>query len=373
MQLQPLGQYSHRIVPGIPLPFGICDADGRLLLALGQVITSGDQLQALLDRGTFVDSAETDDAVQRVARARPEELPGLWASGADRMARVLRAPTDDGFSQALAQASQPVLALISRDPDLAILQVVLPEEPPGTPYASRHALHSAIAGCLAASRLGWGKDTAASLFGAALTMNLSITELQDKLACQVSPVTPLQRQTLHEHPERSAELLQDAGVNDTDWLAAVRTHHVRADGSGYPSHVGDIGELAAMLQRVDRYTAFFGARATRPALAPDVAARQFYLADKGNPMTAAIIKEFGIYPPGCTVRLRSGETGMVMKRGENANTPIVAIVTNRAGDALLTPLRRDCANGDNGIAAVIPPKSLRVRVRLEDLALACNR
>jgi HD-GYP domain-containing protein (c-di-GMP phosphodiesterase class II) len=336
-----LGQHSHRIAPGEPLPFGICDADGRLLLAVGQVIGSDDQLKSLLDRGAFVDETGTGDAAQEVARARPEELPGLWVRGTDRMARALRGKPDAGFRNALAEASRPVLALIQRDPDLAVLQVVRAEDPPLTQYACRHALHSAIAGTLAAERLGWDQSTAASLFNAALTMNLSVVDLQDKLATQVTPVTALQRQALLEHPERTAELLQDAGVTDTDWLAAVRSHHAQADGSGYPKHITEVGELGLMLQRVDRYTAMLSARATRPALPPDVAARQFYLEDPGSPVTAAIIKEFGIYPPGCTVRLRSGETGMVFRRGGNANTPIVAVVTDRAGDALLTPLRRD--------------------------------
>ena len=47
--------------------------------------------------------------------------------------------------------------------------------------------------------------------------------------------------------------------------------------------------------------------------AADVAGRQMFMQDPGHPMTAALVKEFGIYPPGCHVRLASGELAVVGK------------------------------------------------------------
>jgi len=283
---------------------------------------------------------------------------------------VLRGKVDAEFHRSLESAARPVLALVRRDPDMAILQVVRQDDGPITQYASRHAVHAAVAGQLAAKRLGWGDGTAESLFRAALTMNLSMSELQDKLATQLTPLTTLQRQALHEHPERSAELLQTAGVTDVDWLAAVRSHHEKGDGKGYPRGTNDIGELAMLLHRADTFTAKFSPRATRGVVAPDQAARQFFQSDPGNPMTAAIVKEFGIYPPGCAVRLKCGETGIVMRRGALANAPIVAVVTDRNGDALLAPLKRDTAIAENAVAGVLPPRALKVRVRMEALVKA---
>jgi len=37
-----------------------------------------------------------------------------------------------------------------------------------------------------------------------------------------------------------------------------------------------------------------------------------FVQDQGHPMVAALVKEFGIYPPGCCVRLASGEVGLVV-------------------------------------------------------------
>jgi hypothetical protein len=273
------------------------------------------------------------------------------------------APVDDPTADAY------IARQVQRDPDLAILQVVRQDDQPINQYSSRHAVHVAVAGQLAAVRLGWGTDTATSLFRAALTMNLSMSELQDKLATQVTPLTALQRQAILEHPERGAELLETAGVTDPDWLAAVRGHHCFEPG-GYPQGLGDTGELAKLLHRADVFAAKFSPRSTRAAQAPDAAVRNFFQAAPGDAMTAAIVKEFGLYPPGATVRLKSGEIGVVMRRGERANTPMVAAVTDCNGDVLLRPERRDTAKPTHAVVATLPAKALKVRVNVEAMIRA---
>ena len=152
--LQPISTQIQQIRIGEPLPFGICDAEGRLLLAQGQVIHSQGQLQGLLDRGAFIHRDAVAEKLKEIDNARPHELPSLWGESSSLVGRVLKATVDKQFEHALERASRPVLALIRRDPDLAILQVVQPEEGPVTNYANRHAMHSAIAGHLAAERLG---------------------------------------------------------------------------------------------------------------------------------------------------------------------------------------------------------------------------
>jgi HD-GYP domain-containing protein (c-di-GMP phosphodiesterase class II) len=344
------------------------------LLARGHVISSPEQLEGLLDRGAWVDSVEAQanpSPEVQIARARPEDLPRLWQEAGGRLQRLLRAGVEPQFKDALERAAAPVLALVKRDPDQAILQIVRPEEASAGEYTTRHAVHAAVAGQLSAQRLGWGQTTAESLFRAALTMNLSVKELQNRLATQVTPLTSLQRQAIHEHPHRSAELLQDAGVTDVDWLAAVRHHHERADGGGYPQGLSESHQLAELLRMADSYTAKFSARANRAAVAPDQAARQFFQANSGNAMAAALIKEFGIYPPGSTVKLKSGEQGVVVRRGASANAPVVAVLTSRSGEPLITPGRRDTSDAQFAVAAVVPAQALKVRVKLEELVRAC--
>lgn len=364
--MQPLATHRGEVTFGKPLPFGICDAEGRLLLACGHVIQTESQLESLLDRGAFVMRSAAPSAAQQVARARPDQLPGLWDSNMDQIGHLLRGSAGRGdFSSALDQAAEPVLALITRDPDLAIFQVVRQEEGSARQYASRHAVHAGIATFLAGRRLGWSDGQVRSVFRAALTMNLSMVDLQNRLANQLTPVTALQREQIHSHPDRSVELLRESGVTDTDWLTAVAQHHEYGDGNGYPSGCTKTSELAQLLQRADVFTAKFCPRAQRKPVPPDMAARALYLRDQGHPMTAALIKEFGVYPPGCTVRLVSGELGVVARRGEHANAPVVVVLVGRSGEPLITPVKRLTGNPAHAIAAVVPPATLKVMMPLE--------
>ncbi len=372
MNFQPLSLHKTRFQAGKPTPFGIFDVSGRLLLARGHQFESSEQLDKLIEREATVDVREFDDTARKIANARRDQLPAYWDESMGEVGRLLRASPTGDFTASLDEASRPLLALIERDPDLAILQAVRTEAVDGGPtaYASRHAVHTATAACLAASRLGWSTAQKQCVLRTALTMNISMAELQNKLVTQVSPVTTLQRAEIESHPERSAAMLEMAGVTDNDWLEAVRQHHEEHDGTGYPKRPAKINEVAQLIHSADCFTAKLSPRLKRQPLLADAAARLQYQAAKGDALTAALIKEFGLYPPGCTVRLKSGEVGMVMKRGDSANTPVVAVLTDRQGNLRMEPAKRDTAKAEFGIQAVVPLAGLKVRVGLEKLIQA---
>jgi HD-GYP domain-containing protein (c-di-GMP phosphodiesterase class II) len=354
---------------GRPLPFNIRDADRTLLLATGQLITSEAQLQALRDRGALTDSAS---ARARVDEARPEQLPELWAECMDGVAAALRASEQAHFRAALDDAAEPVLALIERDPDLAIFQVLRQNPDDNVRYGVTHSVHASITTHLVAQRLRWSPGQTLTAFKAALTMNIAMVELQGRLATQVSALTPLQRATIREHPMRGVEMLQSAGIVDRDWLDGVAQHHEAPDGSGYPLRLRDIGEIASLLRRVDIYTAKLSGRSTRGALAANQAGREIFMQDPTDPMNNALVKEFGIYPPGCCVRLASGETGIVVKRGPSANTPIVASLRDASGRTLAEPVRRDSSRPGFQVVDTLLEQDLHIRISPEKLVLlAC--
>ncbi len=373
MPYSPLSAVKHRIRLGGPVPFNIRGPDQRLLLARGQVIRDEEQLETLFDRGAVVDQDEMKSPRAEVAEAPVETLPSLWSGCIDRVGRTLRMPSLPEFAQALDEAAEPVLALVERDPDLAIFQVVRQEAAGKNPYGVSHSVHTAIASYLVAQRLGWDKAAVERVFKAALTMNLSMLELQGRLATQVTPLTAAQREAIHQHPTHSAEMLEASGVQDTDWIEAVRNHHEIPGGRGYPRACHDVSEMAALLRRVDVYTAKLSPRITRKAMPANQAGRDLFLQDAQHPMSAAVIKEFGVYPPGCLVQLECGEVGVVIKRGPSANTPVVAALTGRNGDALMEPARRQTDHRGFAVVGVVPESALRVRVSPEKLVLLASR
>jgi HD-GYP domain-containing protein (c-di-GMP phosphodiesterase class II) len=355
---------------GAPLPFGIHDHDHTLLLAQGQRVESLAQLQALFARGALVDLAALSALIspsERIARARTDELPGLWTECLDGVQQALRNAYGEGFRDALEASSAPVLALVARDPDLAIFQVLRQQGNQHVDYGVHHATHAAITGWLVAQRLGWSAGDSQRVFKAALTMNISMLELQGQLALQTTPPTDEQRLAIRAHPQFSRQMLEMAGVTDTDWLTAVEQHHEVADGSGYPHGLRTPSDLACLVHRVDVYTAKLSPRATRDAIGADKAGRMMFMQDPGHPMVAALVKEFGVYPPGCFVRLASGETAMVVRRGSTVMAPIVAVVGSSRGAALARPERRDTAQPAYAVQCVLPAHADMARLAPEQL------
>lgn len=74
--------------------------------------------------------------------------------------------------------------------------------------------------------------------------------LPRELLDSTAPLSDEQRALVQEHPARSAELLRAAGVRTEIALAAVRAHHERWDGSGYP-----LGLCGQQIPRVAQYLA----------------------------------------------------------------------------------------------------------------------
>lgn len=367
MPFSQLATVKHRLAVGCPLPFNVRNADRTLLLARGQVVHSCEQMEALFTRGALVDLAELRCPHEPIEHAAPEQLPRLWDQCLDRVGHTLQQCTHEGYAQALDEVSAPVHALIERDPDLAIFQVLSRTANAHARYGVDHSVHSAITASLVAQRLGWDAPERAKVFKVALTMNLSMLELQGVLALQRTPLTAEQREAIHSHPQRSVRMLELAGITDRDWLAGVADHHESADGRGYPTGKREVDDLAALVRRADVYTAKLSARCTREAMAADRAGRAMFMDDPGNAMTVALVKEFGVYPPGCFVKLASGETAVVVRRGASVVTPRVAALSTPSGTALIEPQPRDTAQREFAIVGVAGQTTVGAHIAPEKL------
>jgi HD-GYP domain-containing protein (c-di-GMP phosphodiesterase class II) len=370
MAFTELSAVQHRLQLGQPLSFDVFDADQQLLLATGQTLYTQEQLAALLKRGALVRLADLFGPRDSILQAPRELLPRLWQHALGQLGHALSHAAETSFRSALDEAAEPVQALIERDPDLAIFQVLRQGAGADVAYGASRSLQTAITSLLVAQRLGWAPEECERAFKVALTMNVSMLELQGQLSRQGHAPTTRQRTDLQTHPMRSVRLLEQAGIADGAWLEAVLRHHEQEDGSGYPSGTTEVGELASLVRRADVYTSKLASRSGRDAMAADIAGRQMFMQDPGHPMTAALVKEFGIYPPGCHVRLVSGETGVVVARGEVITAPVVACLTDARGRSLPQPLRVDTADKTHAVQAVVGERSVGPMAPLEKLLAA---
>jgi HD-GYP domain-containing protein (c-di-GMP phosphodiesterase class II) len=364
---------QHQIRIAAPLPWNVRDEHGKLLLAQGLLVADEAQLDALLQRGAFVDvdevrAARRAEAAEAQAAAAPATIFSVWEAAIWRLDRLLRsAGLEPGFPERVDEFARHLVALAERDVDIGIFLAVRQDQKRFNIYAQAHALHTAMVCFLMARRIGWDEPRRLTLIKAALTMNIATLDLQGRLAAQGVAPTAKQLEQIRAHPTRGEEILRDAGVADADWLSTVAQHHERSGGSGYPQGLGEVTELACALRHADVFMAKISPRATRSALTTQLAARQLFEEDKGGPMSMAIIKEFGIYPPGNFVQIKSGELAVVVRQGANAKTPVVACITDRHGIPVVTSLRRDTSRPEFAIVATPADKAIALRIPPERL------
>lgn len=371
MQLISLDQVFKILKPGVPLPFGVRDVRGQLLLAKGHVVSEQAKLLELLNRGMYVDADEVRhvQAGGRAAASVPpqENFSTRWEALQRRLGLLLRGAGEPDFLKRIDEVAAQMAAFAEHDNDQIIFLIVRHDHTRYEQYAESHSLHTAALCHLVSRRLGWPEARRHSLIGAALTMNLSMANLQAKLAGQRTAPTLSQRKEIEAHPLESAARLRAAGLRDAEWLQAVEQHHERPGGSGYPRRQGNPGEASQVVRWCDIFAAKHSPRAGRTPQPPHQAARNLYEESAGHPAAAALIKECGIYPPGTYVKLAGGELAVVTRRGASAKEPVVAAIVNVAGAPLSRPVRRETSASAHAIVGVVPESQVRVRVSAQQL------
>ena len=364
MAIDLLRLVSDQLQVGKPLPFGVRDESGKLLLARGRVVATESQLQLLLTRGLYVDhdDAHPDELnPAQSGEARKATLFDLWKQTTARLDVLLCGIDRPGFVQRCDTFASQLMALVARDPDIGIYYSVRQDPNRLSLYGLSHSLHCALLCQLAATRVGWAAERVQTLVKAALTMNLAIVEVQGRYAT-MGRLTDSQRDQIRAHPQVAVDRLRAAGVSDEAWLTAVLEHHERPGGGGYPRNLPATGDMADVLRMADVFMAKISPRTERPALPIVEAARQMFAEAKGSPMAAAIIKEYGIYPPGNFVQLASGEMAVVIRRGATAHTPTAAAVTDHNGIPIVRTIKRNTAEPAYAIKALVTDNKTLLRV-----------
>lgn len=364
MKLVPIQQVGGHIKAEAPLPFGVRDAEGKLLLAKGQMVPSEQMREALLNRGVFVDMDELRDPSKRGHDdgVGGEDFFGRWEALQTRLSVLLRAPQETLFLPRVKECAGQIINWAERFPDQLLFVIVQHDHSRHEVYGLVHLMHSAAVCALLVRRLGWPPERQKSVVGAALTMNLSIIDLQGRLASRGGKLLPPQRAAINRHPDEAVAWLRNAGLDDADWLTAVAQHHEQPGGGGYPQNLAEPSEMAQLLHFVDVFLAKLASRGGRPGLPAPQAAKVLYTGSKGHAFAALLVKEMGLYPPGTLVKLASGETAVAVRRGTAGHTPIVSAVMNRHGDPLGSPIRRDTALPEYAVTGVAAPQALRVKL-----------
>ena len=347
-----------------PLPWDVYDAQGQLLLRKGYIVEKDSQIESLLERGMFVDAEQFKASREDEKPAAPVFNPfWLWDDIFKKLTRALKnIQTNPDFPDEIEALASLLQFLSDKDADAGISVLLLLDT---GKYPVAQSLHTAVVCELVAKRMEWSTTDRLSAVCAAMTMNVGMMELQGWLVNQNTPLTDEQRAQINNHPTVSYELLKAAGVTNQKWLTAVLQHHERRGGKGYPNKIQEPDQIAELINMADVFCAKVSPRAYRKALAPNQAAKELFLddADGGkNPLPGMIIKEVGIFPPGSFVKLQNGETAVVVRRGQSANTPMVFSLVSGQGIPFVEPMRRDTSRKDFTIVNIVPKDKIMIRL-----------
>lgn len=218
-------------------------------------------------------------------------------------------------------------------------------------------------------KLRWPVAQVKSMTLAALSMNVSMWRLQERLATGEVTMNGAMRSAIAAHAEASARMLESAGVTDAQWISMVRWHHDDSRLAIPTRALTSTLRGARVLRRVDIFTSKLSRRASRSALSPALAAREASRGADGIPdeIGAALLKTVGLYPPGSYVQLNSGELGVVLARGKRANLPLVAALVSANGAPLGEPTLRDPLDARHGVRQAVGAQMLNVRPSHEQL------
>ena len=383
------------------LPFGLRDGAGRLLLAAGTCIENEDTLSGLLGGEIFADETESGEwrrrlaaamdakmlqnaSLQDITGARPEveapkkvareaSLAEQWTETVGALDSLLRdIRPDPSWVARLPALHERSVRLHERKPDASLYWHIYEAGHSTDHYSSSHGMLCMLVAREAAQRLNWPDGLITTLSQAAMTMNVSMRRLMDRLAAVDMQISAEVRADILSHPERSARMLAEAGVTDKTLIQIVRLHHDDTHKAKPLAQLDAAQGAARLLRRVDIFIAKLSKRYNRIPMSPVQAAREACLGAAGVPdeIGSALLKAIGMYPPGSCVELHSGEVGIVVGRGRQANMPIVAALIGTAGTPLGVPAIRDTADRRHLVKCAVSTSSMRVVPPHESLMVA---
>ena len=347
---------------GHPLPWDLYDRSGVLLLARGAMLADAACLARLNARKLYA-RAEDVDGLEVSELLSP--FTALAEASASLRA-VFEAGTEDAVTGRVQRIADTVRAVVATDRDACLGWIALDRS---ASYCLRHSLSVALVCELVASELRLPPVEQRSLLCAALTMNVGMHELQDRLALRLGELDPAERAQVAGHPALGRAWLCARGVVDEVWLSAVADHHELLDGRGYPR--GLVASMIALPARLialaDIYCAKTSERFYRPPKLPDAVAREILRGRSTavDPMLAGILfRLVGAHPPGTLVRLANREVAVITHHAPGGQ-PRVASVLNPKGEPLPQPAPREASKLATAIRSFITFDAAEHRFDLE--------
>lgn len=353
------------IVVGQPLPWDVMDNAGQLLLRKGHIIEKLTLAEALVERGMYIESGHAE--VHGASPPAKTEAPSVIRTinrVVKRLDMVLREiKTLPDPREKVLEIVQMIHFAVDLNADIALASLLLNYS--AGSYPVRHCVDAAILSTLVAQAMNKPADEIRDLTAAALTMNISMLFLQNKLQRKKEPLSDDEKDQIHRHPYLAVELLNEVGIEDPGWLMCILRHHENEDGTGYPAGAlkMEIPQISKILALADGFCARIAPRDYRKAILPNLALRDIFIENgsRTDPALGAyFIKVLGLYQPGTFVRLKNTEIAIISQRGSGPTACTAYSLVNASGEGTTTPIKRDTSVEPFTIVEALHPSNLLV-------------
>lgn len=352
MRLLPISM----VQPGMRLGKAIMSEEGQTLLAveaelsrssIRKLIHMGYQQLYIVDKRT--EDIQIKDALREETRAAVRlhllrayqrlHQTGDWTSG-DRKSlsyaamQSMRMIYED--LRQMHQESEDISLMLMNRSSFSILE---------------HLCQNALNVCVYATRIGMienlDEEQLFALGLGAMLHDIGNTQVPPKFLLKTTPLTPLEYEQIQKHTEYGFRIIKEMpGIPLLSAHCALQ-HHEKIDGSGYPAGLTEAGihPFAQWVGLLDAYDAMTNPRPYRPAIPPDHAlenlctrAGTLYDREKVDMFRSRV----AVYPVGLTVRLNTGQIGIVSKSNPVFKLrPVIRVLTDERGESLKQPVEID--------------------------------
>ncbi len=214
-------------------------------------------------------------------------------------------------------------------------------------YLFQHSLNVCIYTTLLGMEYGYNHEELMTLGMGALLHDVGKTQVPSSILFKPDKLTDEEYEQMKRHTEYGYYLLKDEANIPLIVAHCAFQHHERLDGSGYPRGItgNEIHDYAKWIGIVDSYDAMTASRIYSKPMLPHQAIEALYVgtgAQYEQRMVQLFRDKIVIYPIGLTVKLNTGETGVVVDMNSAyPQRPIIRILYNEAGEIMSIPYEVD--------------------------------
>ncbi len=339
-----------RVKPGSVLAQSILDAKGRVLLAAGMELSES-LMRRLQNRGIrsvyivdpLCDDVRPDEVVSETTRRTLIEVAYENLNQLSQEMRTSSALRQRGLGQEVRKVVNRLLGEIGAHRGMAVpLSAVYDYDA----ELYHHSVNVTILSIAIGVQMRLTSRQLSDLGVSALLHDVGKLMIPTTVLNKPSKLTSMEYELVKTHTTHGFRLL--SGRLDVPSHAAVVAyeHHERLNGEGYPRGIREEQHLYSRIVAVsDVYEALTANRVYRSGYLPHHAL-EFILGGSAAGFDHAVVESFikcvALYPIGATVRLQTGEMGVVAAtHPEQPQRPVIRILRDQQGRDLKEPYELD--------------------------------